>query len=447
MSTTPFASEETIEPEGDRRTRGLYDGFEGYRTPTAADYASALTEGVVVLDANVLLNLYRYTADARDDLLAVLARLGDRLWIPHQAVVEFWRNRETVLRDPRDTRRAANELAGLRANATRSLQTWANRVSLPTDRLTELRDAIERGFDVVIEAIDKSADETAVSAARDTGQDAVLTALEEIVDGRIGAPLDDESFSKAVVEGLRRVDEREPPGYMDKRKDDEGAAGDYIIWEQVLLESAHRCCDVVFVTGDVKEDWWREEAGERRGPRMELVEEMRSRAGTRLFMLRPTQLLNYAREALEVTVREESVQDADRVDKLLSEPQPALPGGGWDARTLEDLLERLADEAPIPAAVIRLAASQDGFVTRQQVYEVGDYPDDRSLRGFSRPINRIAQALREEGVVPEDAVDPLVTVYNQDSPNFGWAAGFRIRTEVLPVVRAAISAHHPAEQD
>ncbi|MFL5963286.1 MAG: PIN-like domain-containing protein [Gaiellaceae bacterium] len=446
MASTGSAGENGIERGGDGPNPGLYDGFEGYRTPAPEDYARALTQGVVVLDANVLLNLYRYTAEARDDLLAVLARLGERLWIPHQALAEFWRNRATVLRDPRDTRRAAEELNGLRANATRSVQTWANRVSLPADRLAELREAIEDGFATVVEAIDESADETAVSAARDTGQDAVLIALESIVQGRIGDPLDEEAFARAVVEGLRRVDMREPPGYMDKRKDDEGAAGDYIIWEQVLLEAARRGCDVVFVTGDVKEDWWREEAGERRGPRIELVEEMRSRAGKRLFMLRPTQLLNYAREALEVTVREESVQVADRVDRLLSEAQQPPPGGGWDARTIAELLERLAEEAPVQEAVIRLAASQDGYVTRQQVYEVGAYPDDRSLRGFSRPINRIAQAFREEGVVPEDAVDPLTTVYNQDSPSINLAAGFRIRPEVLPVARTAI-AEQLSDQD
>ena len=62
---------------------------------------------MVVPDANVLLNLYRYTDQARDDLLSVLERLGNQLWVPHQVLVEFWRNRDAVLRDPRDTERGA----------------------------------------------------------------------------------------------------------------------------------------------------------------------------------------------------------------------------------------------------------------------------------------------------------------------------------------------------
>jgi hypothetical protein len=40
---------------------GLFDGFEAYRTPAEEDYRTLLTGGLVVLDTNVLLNLYRST--------------------------------------------------------------------------------------------------------------------------------------------------------------------------------------------------------------------------------------------------------------------------------------------------------------------------------------------------------------------------------------------------
>jgi hypothetical protein len=61
-------------------TGGIFDGgLEAYRTVTEEEYSSLLTSGLIVLDANVLLNLYRYHAQTRDDLLAVLARLEHRL--------------------------------------------------------------------------------------------------------------------------------------------------------------------------------------------------------------------------------------------------------------------------------------------------------------------------------------------------------------------------------
>lgn len=76
---------------------GIYDDFCGYRLPTEDELNSALQSALVVVDANVLLNLYRYSESTRNDLLEVLRSLGKRLWIPHQVMREFWRNRLSVL--------------------------------------------------------------------------------------------------------------------------------------------------------------------------------------------------------------------------------------------------------------------------------------------------------------------------------------------------------------
>lgn len=76
-----------------RTSHGLFDGFESYKTPTEADFRALLTGGIIVPDTNILLNLYRYNEQTRSDFLSVLNALGDRLWVPRQVIVEFWRNR------------------------------------------------------------------------------------------------------------------------------------------------------------------------------------------------------------------------------------------------------------------------------------------------------------------------------------------------------------------
>lgn len=415
--------------------RGLYDGFEGYRTATIEDYQRVLGSGMVVPDANVLLNLYRYTDQARDDLLSVLKRLGDQLWIPHQVLVEFWCNRDAVLRDPRDTEKVAREMSEVREQALNTFRAWANRVSLPPEQSTALAEALSGGFEAVIDGVDRFSDASAVESARDTDKDAVLKQLESIFNGRVGGGLDDEAHGRALEEGRRRVDEREPPGYMDKKKGDDGAAGDYVVWEQVLIEAERRGCDVVFVTADVKEDWWRREAGEPRGPRPELVAEMRARANSRLFMVRPTNLLKLAREVLEVTVHDESVEDTDRVDRLLSEDET----GGWDTAAIEALLGQLHDEGAVQEDVIAYAALQGGFIERATVYEIADFDKDRSLRGFTRPVNRIRNAFRGEGRVKGSAVDVLTAVYHPWADNPSEAVGFQVNGDVLPLVVASVT--------
>ncbi len=423
------ASDLSGDRDGLRPPVGLFSGFEGYRTPTDSDYRAILTHGLVVPDANVLLNLYRYDDDAREALVAVLRALGDRLWVPHQVLVEFWRNRESVLRDPRDVQKTVRDLGELRDRALRAFRTWANRVSLPEEQAARLSQPLSGAFAALTDNVNASDMDEAATFARDTGCDSVLMELEPVLLGRCGLPLSEDEHRAAVQEGLRRVAARLPPGYMDKKKEDDTSAGDFLVWEQTLLEACRRQVDVLFVTGDVKEDWWREESGERRGARLELVQEMQKRAGVRLLMLRPTSLLEHARRHLGVEVRPESVQEAERIEQFLSSTEDSLTGG-WDSTTVAYLLKNLDAQAPVQSATVRLAAQQGGFVSREQVYQVGRYDDDRSLRGFTRPVNRIVQEMRAQGRLPEDAVDMLTTRYDGGVV----ATGFEVPESVIPLL-------------
>jgi len=55
----------------------------------------ALREGVVAVDAKVLLGLYRFLPQTSNDLLKVLGCLEDRLVVPNKALREFWGSSDT----------------------------------------------------------------------------------------------------------------------------------------------------------------------------------------------------------------------------------------------------------------------------------------------------------------------------------------------------------------
>lgn len=69
-----------------------------------------------------------------------------------------------------------------------------------------------------------------------------------------------------------------------------------------------------------------------------------------------------------------------------------------------------------------------GYVTREQVYEIGNYPDSRSLKGLTRSINRIVGEMRGSGEIPTDAANPFVPAYD---PVTGRAVGFRVPPEIV----------------
>lgn len=436
---------------------GLFDDFAGRRSPTQEDYHRALAEGLVLVDTNVLLNLYRSAVEPREELLNVLEQLGDRLWLPHQVIAEFWRHREEAVLDLQDAAETARKaLSKLLDQSLAALHTWTNRVALPDDQVATLDEALANGFQQIEVAISHATRQTQEQQSNNTHDDRVLARLEPILRGRVGRPLDTSAQAAAISEGMRRVAAKEPPGYEDADKPGTDAAGDYIIWEQTLLEAAERKVTVLLVTEDLKQDWWHFVRGQRRGPRVELVEEMRDRAGVQLLVTRTEQLLRLAPEILHVSVHDSTVEDFIRVgasDGDVDEPGPDLPGtdaagqddgadrqgstehtdGGWTKQGVELLLRRLAATNPTQGAALRAALDSDGFVSREEVYRLGDYLESRTLRGFTRPVTRATRRLRDEGVIGLDAPDALVAVYNPDI-SYVQAAGFEVPESLLRVL-------------
>src|SRR6188472_3711383 len=101
---------------------GLYDGFEGFRNPEPTDRETAVKEWLVVLDTNVLLSLYNFQGSTLDAFIDVFAAIGDRLFVPHQVMDEFWRNRRTVLKQNQGRHREREEIKDNFSAITNTLQ-------------------------------------------------------------------------------------------------------------------------------------------------------------------------------------------------------------------------------------------------------------------------------------------------------------------------------------
>lgn len=119
---------------------GLFDGFEGYRVLADTDVDEALRSALVAVDANVLLNLYRYNARTADDILAIFEKLGDRLVVPHQAIREFHRNRLAAIGNPdglvQEVRRTlqSNQRSTVECQSPRIVETVVMRPGSPGRR-------------------------------------------------------------------------------------------------------------------------------------------------------------------------------------------------------------------------------------------------------------------------------------------------------------------------
>lgn len=408
--------------------RGAFDGFSGYMTPAGEDWKRVLGSGTVVLDANVLLNLYRYNQDARDALLSVLKELDTRLWVPNQVMVEFWRNRENALEDPlKQLDQSKIALRGDLDRTSEKLRTWANRVSLDRRESVALEAQLSEALEEVIGAMERVVDSSGLGMEQDTSKDRVVSDLADLLAGKVGAPFSKKEYEDAIVEGKRRIEKQVPPGYMDKKKDSRGdnsEVADYFVWRQIKLEAKRRGGDLLFVTGDAKEDWWRLRHGIAIGPRNELVEELLNEVAVHLYMLKPERLLVLARDHLQVPVSEGSVQNVEMVDAQSEGTEEVV--GNLNYIILADLIRLLRAQAPVQEAVIARAVQNGGFVSRDEVYEIGGYEPGRMLKGFTRPVTRISQDLALELGISRFAQDVLIPIYEEMKAGFGWVDGFAV---------------------
>ncbi|UWP83196.1 PIN-like domain-containing protein [Dactylosporangium fulvum] len=409
---------------------GLFDGFEGYRILTEVDVDRALNCALVAIDANVLLNLYRYNAQTTDDLLAIFEKFGDRLVVPHQAMREFHRNRLAAIGNPDSA--ASDVRSALQKNqrsTNDALGRWAKQVALAEAELQQLQADVGKLYESLQTAVGQ-AEPDQVHANTPAARDRVLSRLSVLLDGKVLPRPPDDEWNAMIAEGKKRVEEHQPPGYLDADKGDEhpeGPAGDYLVYWQACEEATKRQLDLVIITGDEKDDWWWRHRSVVVGPRQEMTKEFFDLSnGRQLFLLRPRDLLEQS-SALNVQVSPASVEDAKRPRDDLA------PEGQWAPEAVTELLARLDSEGQVQAEVIREAAARGGTISREAVYEICGYDDERMLRGFTRPTNRITADLQRAGILSEPVTPILKPLY----PDGVRASGFRIPGEVVAILRAA----------
>jgi hypothetical protein len=310
--------------------------FPGYYRPSEEEFKILWEKCVFVPDANVLLNLYRYPVNARKDFLGVLKKIKERIWVPHQVILEFQRNRLKVITDTlRPIAELINEIGNInqKINAINENIT-ANQIrgligeidpkgfkEKTKEGLCSLRDQLDSLNDAQMKLFDS---------------DPIRKELEDLFINKMCPPPTDQSqLNKIYEEGELRYQKKIPPGYLDQAKDRLGGDseeflyggllykrkfGDLILWKQLVNHAKEQKIEyLIFITDDRKEDWWWKEechGSKTIGPRPELVEEIKKDGGVSLFYsYPPDRFLEYAQKHLQVKITPVSLQYIREISK------------------------------------------------------------------------------------------------------------------------------------
>lgn len=258
--------------------------FAWYLGAMAPDLDHIWNTGVLTLDANVLLDLYRYNEDTRDSILSAIGSFGDRVWVSHQAASEFFANRKRVIASSgHDFDQARRHLADI------GKALHDSRDKLRALRLVrrEVIDEMECAVTGALEAMDKQLEEAKGAHPNYLGEDPILERLLSTFDGRIGQRIPEERRAELIKVAQARFKQKRPPGYMDEaEKEGDRRYGDYLLWAETLDFAKDGKTPVVLVTSEQKEDWWEKVSGRTLGPRLELVKEFVEETGQPVLIYR-----------------------------------------------------------------------------------------------------------------------------------------------------------------
>lgn len=219
---------------------------------------------LVVLDTNVLLDLYRGSEKLKNELTKSIELIRDNLWMPYQVGFEFNHNRKSIIHSIDEDKKMFAKNLEEKLNET--IREATDKFSKKYKLFEEIIEENDAKFKKIKEEISSNLNEVD-KKIRVVKEEEQLNFVEKIFSGKIA----DNSlydYKEWELEGKERYQIKKPPGYEDyKQKSEEfyfikgqrvcAAYGDFFLWKEILLKAKDEGIkEVIFITKDVKKDWF-----------------------------------------------------------------------------------------------------------------------------------------------------------------------------------------------
>ncbi len=282
--------------------------FREYHQYTDKEFKSLWKNCLFVFDTNTLLNMYRYSRKTVDDYFKVLEKLKKKkqLWIPYQVGYEFYENRINVISE---YEKSYDEMLEILECTKKDIENKYK--DHPFLDLKDINTRITKGL---------SSAEVAIKQAKDNHpnwlvKDDVLEKINILFDGSLGAEYSKEEIDKIKKEGVTRYSNKTPPGFKDIKKDDSKKYGDLILWFQIIDKAKESKKPIIFISGDVKEDWWLEKNGKRLMPLPQLKKELCEKADVDFHIYTADRFLKLS-ESDENKIDEKTIKEVRKIREL-----------------------------------------------------------------------------------------------------------------------------------
>lgn len=313
--------------------------YDIYYEPQNEDLKELWAENIFVFDTSALLSLYYLPIELRKNILdKTLIPIKDKIWIPHQVMYEYTKNREMKIREPlqrkykevfdKEISPIAKHLKDIEKHLISFKDITQKKDSHPYIEdesshkiLDEYNDfyKIYMDFKRHIEEVFSQREKEILSVLENDDVLNFVTSNLEIGEGFTF----DETIN-IIKEGELRYRNTIPPGYKDvKDKDGTQIYGDLIVWKEVLRYAQVNKKSVVLISNDVKDDWCKTYKHQREDrvmhPRHELIKEFFDLSNCRFWMYTFNQFLYNYSQIMDVSIEQSIIDEAT---STISKNQP-----------------------------------------------------------------------------------------------------------------------------
>jgi len=284
--------------------------FPGYYRPTEKELKELWDKCLFVIDANVLLNIYRYSPNTRTQLFTIFKSISDRLWVPHQAAFEYQTNRLNVIAQQKKAYSdISSALDKFRNQLDAKIGEYRRHPYVDSSHILE---QVEEIISTIVKDLQTREQKHPDLIHKDSIRD-MLTSL---LDGKIGQPYPPEKVRSICKEGEERYKHSIPPGYSDAAtKESDKKYGDLILWFQIMDKIKEAKMPVLLITDDTKDDWWWKFNGQVIGPRPELIEELLNQTQQIGYLYRSDQFMTFAEQYLKQQVNQNAIDEVKAIRK------------------------------------------------------------------------------------------------------------------------------------
>lgn len=274
----------------------------------------------VICDTNVLLRLYDYSPEFTDFGIKCLDSIKDNLLITYTTYLEYNKHYMSKYAAAKNKVKNSNKkLKEITEKYKEDIDKEFLRISqyhFPdmddlkyscVEKINELKNILDEYYDdheLLVAINDQYLEVDPIHGFVSSIRQNVLTEL----------PL--QKIYEICDDGENRFKKQIPPGYKDAKKGGIRQYSDLILWNEIIKYSLDKKKNIIFVTDDVKEDWWEigtdDEGNAKKVFHPRLVEEFKKISGNEIIAL-------ISNELYSIISAEYNIEISDTVNMALSQ--------------------------------------------------------------------------------------------------------------------------------